>query len=76
VIGEHVEVVDKQLRQVLGFLLPFGYIRVGIPWVENALIAIVQKCRDFQVEHRQVLCFRMLNRTIEDGVDDRTGILD
>ena len=76
VIRKHLEVIDKQHGEVLSLALPLRRICIGITGIQDATIDIVQRKRDLQVEHIQVLGLGLLDGAIENGVDNRAGILD
>ena len=49
---------------------------VGIAWIEDCGINAGKSCRHLEVEDRNLLSLCLIDRAIEDSVDDTTCILD
>ena len=75
VAGELGEVLHEAVGQVNGLRIPPGSILVGVARVENSRINTRQLGRNREVENRQLLGRSLVNRAVEDGVDDATRIL-
>lgn len=73
-VGVFIEVVDKQFRQGFSFFLPLFRRSVGITRIEDLRVNTRQLGRNRQVKHRQSEGFCVIQRTVEDGVDNGAGI--
>lgn len=73
-VGVFIEVVDKQFRQRFGFFLPLFRRSVGVTRIEELRVYARQFGWDRQVKHRQSEGFCVIQRTVEDGVDNSAGI--
>ena len=65
----------KRLGQIGRLGIPLGLVGVSVSRIQDGGVDARQLGRHFQVEHRQYLGRRLLDGTIQDGVDDATGIL-
>ena len=74
--GVLAEVLDEAACEIDCLLLPLCRICVGVAWVEDLGIDTVQLGRNAEVEVRNLLGRSLVDRTVEDGVDDATGVTD
>ena len=76
VAGELREVLDEATCEVLGLHVPILGTLVGVARIEDLGIHTRQSGRDLEVEDRQRLGLGLVDRAVEDGVDDAARILD
>ena len=70
------EVLDETACEVLSLLLPLASALVSVAWVEDCWINAREFCRNCEVEVRDSLGRSLVDRAIEDSVDDSSCILD
>ena len=63
------EVLDEPSGQILGFLVPFGGIRVGVAGIQDARVNALQFGGNFKVEIRDLLRGRGQDVAVQDRVD-------
>ena len=76
VSSELVEVLDEAACEILCLLLPLACACVSVAWVEDSWVNTREFCRNCEVEVRDLLCRSLVDRAIEDSVNDSAGILD
>ena len=76
VSSELSEVLDEAACEVLSLLLPLASALVSVAWVEDSWINAREFCRNCEVEVRDLLSRSLVDRTVEDCVDDSTSVLD
>ena len=76
VSSELVEVLDEAACEILCLLLPLACACVCVAWVEDSWVNAREFCRNCEVEVRDLLCRSLVDRAIEDSVNDSAGILD
>ena len=76
VSSELVEVLDEAACEILCLLLPLACACVSVAWVEDSWVNAREFCRNCEVEVRDLLCRSLVDRTIEDSVDNSTSVLD
>lgn len=70
VAGELLEVLDETTGQICRLLVPLLGVLVRVARIENLGIH-ARKCgRDLEIEYRQRLGRGLVDRTVQDGVDD------
>ena len=72
---ELLEVLLEGSRQCASLLVPLSHIGVGVARIENLGLAAGQFCRNLQVEVRNCRGRNLVDRAVENGVDNRAGIL-
>ena len=70
------EGLDEALGQILGFLVPLLRIGVSIARIENIRIDARQRGRNLEIEIRDLLGRSLVDRAVEDRVDDTPRVLD
>ena len=70
------EVLDETSCQVFCFFFPLASTFVSVARIKNLRINTRQFCRNNKVEVRNNLCRSLVDRTVEDSVDDTTCIFD
>src|SRR5699024_5632547 len=76
VASELSEVLDEATSQVFCFFFPLASAFVSIARIKNLRIYIRQFSRNHEVEERNNLRRSLVDRTVEDSVDDTTSIFD
>ena len=76
VTSELSEVLDETACEILSLLLPLASALVSVAWVEDSWVNARELCRNCEVEVRDLLSRSLIDRTIEDSVDNSTSILD
>ena len=76
VSSELVEVLDETSCEVLSLLLPLACALVSVAWVEDSWVNAREFCRNCEVEVRDSLGRSLVDRTVEDSIDDSSCILD
>ena len=76
VSSELVEVLDETSCKILSLLLPLACALVSVALVEDSWINAREFCRNCEVEVRDSLGRSLIDRTVEDSVDDSSCILD
>ncbi len=76
VVGELDKVVDEELGKVLGFLVPFRRIGVGVARIENCGVDTGKCCGHLEVEIGHFLGGCLLDGTVKYGVDDAACVFD
>ena len=76
VTSELSEVLDETSCEILSLLLPLASALVSVAWVEDSWVNAREFCRNCEVEVRDSLGRSLVDRTVEDCVDDSTSILD
>jgi len=76
VSGELVEVLDETCCEVLCLLLPLACALVSVAWVEDSRVNAWKLSRNSEIEVRDLLGRSLVDRTVEDCVDDSSCILD
>ena len=70
------EVLDETSSQILSLLLPLRSLSVCIAWIQDLSSYTWQLCWNLEVEHRDLLCWSLVDVTVQDSVDDTTCIAD
>ena len=70
------EVLDEAACEILSLLLPLACALVSVAWVEDSWVNAREFCRNCEVEVRDRLGRSLVDRAIEDSVDDSSCILD
>ena len=70
-----LEVLDEAAGEVLGLLFPLCGIGIGVAGIEDGGIYAGQGSGHFEVEERNLLGRSALDGSVENGVDDATGVL-
>ena len=73
---EFLEVLDKHAGELLCLLCPFGGVGVGVAGVEDLRVYSGKLGGDHEVEDREHFCRGFVDVTVEDVVDDATGVAD
>ena len=76
VSGELREVLDEAAGQILRLLVPLCGVGVGIARIEDGAVHARQSGGHLEVEDRNLLRGSLVDRAVQDGVDDTAGILD
>ena len=76
VASELSEVLDEAASQILSFFFPLASAFVSITRVEDLRIYTRQFSRNYEVEERNYLGRSLVDRTVEDSVDDTTSVAD
>ena len=71
-----LEVLDEACSQIFSLFFPLSYISISITWVEDVRIYTFQLCRNYKVEVWNRLGWSLVDRVIEDSIDNTTGITD
>ena len=71
-----LEVLDEARCEVFGFGVPLFCICVGIAGIKDLRIYAGKLGRNLEVEDRKGLGGSLKDSTVEDSVDDTTGIFD
>ncbi len=73
---ELVEVLDEAACEILSLLLPLACALVSVAWVEDSRVNAREFSRNHEVEVRDNLCRSLVDRTVEDCINDSSCILD
>ena len=73
--GELREVLDKATCEILGLSVPLRSICIGVAGIQDCGVYAGQCCGHLEVEDRNLLGLCLVDRAIEDSVDDTTSIL-
>ena len=76
VSSELSEVLDEAACEILSLLLPLASALVSVAWVEDSWVNTREFCRNCEVEVRDSLGRSLVDRAIEDSVNDSASILD
>ena len=76
VASELSEVLDEAASEVFCLLFPLSSVSVSVARIEDVGVNTGELCGHYKVEVRDNLCGSLVDRAIEDSVDDATGILD
>ena len=76
VSSELSEVLDEAACEILSLLLPLASALVSVAWVEDSWVNAREFCRNCEVEVRDLLSRSLVDRAVEDCVDDSASILD
>ena len=76
VTSELSEVLDETACEILSLLLPLASALVSVAWVEDSWVNAWELSRNYEVEVRDSLCRSIVDRTVEDSVDDSASVLD
>ena len=76
VVLEFLEIVDEHVGELVGLLVPFGRVGVGVARVEDLRIYAGEFGGNDEVEDRQGLCRDLEDGAVEDVVDDAAGVAD
>ena len=76
VAGELLEVLDETTGQICRLLVPLLRVLVRVARIENLGIHARKCSRDLEIEYRQRLGRGLVDRTVQDGVDDAARIFD
>ena len=76
VTSELREVLDETSSEILSLLLPLASALVSVAWVEDSRVNAWKLCRNYEIEVRDSLGRSLVDRTVEDSVDDSTSVLD
>ena len=71
-----MEVLDEASGEIPCLLVPNCGIRVGVARIENAGVYALENGGHFEVEVGDGLGGRLVDRAVEDGVDDSAGVAD
>ena len=76
VTSELSEVLDKAACEILSLLLPLASALVSVAWVEDSWVNAWELSRNYEIEVRDSLSRSLVDRTVEDSVDDSASVLD
>ena len=76
VTSELSEVLDETSCEILSLLLPLASALVSVAWVEDSRVNAWELSRNYEIEVRDSLGRSLVDRTVEDSVDDSASVLD
>ena len=76
VTSELSEVLDETTSQVFCFFVPLSSVSVSVTRIKDLRINVRQFCRNNKVEERKNLSRSLVDRTVQDSIDDTTSIAD
>ena len=76
VTSELSEVLDETSCEILSLLLPLASALVSVAWVEDSWVNAWELSRNYEIEVRDSLGRSLVDRTVEDSVDDSASVLD
>ena len=71
-----LEILDEASCEILSLLFPYRSVSVSVARIEDLRINTRKFSRNNEVEVRNCLSRSLIDRTIEDSVDDTTSIAD
>ena len=74
--GVLAEVLDEAAGKILSLLLPLAVALVCVARIKDATVNARQDNRNLQIEERQSLGLNLVDGTVQDGIDDTTGVAD
>ena len=76
VTSELSEVLDETTSQVFCFFIPLSSVSVSVTRIKDLRINTRQFCRNNEIEVRNNLSRSLINRAIQNSIDDTTSIAD
>ena len=73
---ELLEVLDETSCKVFSLLIPLCRLGISVARIEDGRIHTRELCRNFEIEVRDLLGRSLLDRTVEDSIDNTAGITD